>query len=224
MTTRGRRRAGLALAAALLAGCTPVHVWDTHTTASLTSVALDVHDISRAPVTTLSVFVPGGPHGLGPFFTHALVAALAETSPPIRAISVPDMVNTLNEHDLVTEYTDMMSSVARGGILDRQRLQRIGSALGCRYALLPGVGDFSQSLIDQFEFAGIKIVRNRVVTLRLWLQLWDTQAGRLLGESSGEITTAIPLLSPGQSLPLDNIAQKLWLKMLHDDLLPRQPR
>lgn len=86
------------------------------------------------------------------------------------------------------------------------------------------MADFNQTLVDRFEFAGIKIVRNRVVTLRLWLQLWDTRAGRLLGESSGEITTATPLLSPGQSVPLDTIARRLWKKMINDDLLPRQPR
>jgi hypothetical protein len=222
MTKRGRRRAGIALSAALLAGCTPVHVWDTHTTSTPAAVALDVTDLAREPVATLGVVGPAGPHSLGPFLTHALVAALAETSPPIRAISVPEMVNALNEHELVTEYTDMLSSFARGSVLDRQRLQRVGSALGCRYALLPGVAEVNQSLIDQFEIAGIKMVRNRVVTLRLWLQLWDTRAGRLLGESSGEITTSTPLLSPGRSLPLDTIAQKLWRKMIEDDLLPRR--
>jgi len=41
--------------------------------------------------------------------------------------------------------------------------------------------EFGQALADKFEFEGIKLVRTRVSTLRLWLQLWDTQTGPILG-------------------------------------------
>jgi len=135
MTKRRRQPAAIALAAGLLAGCTPVQVWDTHTTSTATSVVLDVADLAREPVATLGVVGPAGPQALGPFLIHALVAALEETSPPLHTMSVPEMVNALNEHELVTEYTDMMSSFARGGMLDRQRLRRVGAALGSRCAL-----------------------------------------------------------------------------------------
>jgi hypothetical protein len=45
--------------------------------------------------------------------------------------------------------------------------------------------EFNQ-VIDKFELAGIKLVTNRVITLRLWLQLWETQTGQILWESAGE--------------------------------------
>jgi len=224
MTTRARRRVAFGIATAVLAGCTPLHVWDTHTTSTPKSLGLDVADLARAPVATLGVVVPGGSQGLGPFLTHALVAALATASPSIRAIPVHEMVNVLNERGLAAEYSDMIAGFTRGGILDRPRLQRVGSALGCRYALLPGMGALDQSMVDKFEIAGVKVVTNRVVTLRLWLQLWDTRQGRLLRESTGEITVSTPILSPGQSRPLDAIAQQLWSKMIQDALLPASAR
>ena len=59
-------------------------------------------------------------------------------------------------------------------MLDRQRLRRIGLGLGSRYVLLPGVAEFNEEILDKYEAAGIKLLRNRMKTLRLWLQLWDS--------------------------------------------------
>jgi hypothetical protein len=55
--------------------------------------------------------------------------------------------------------------------------------------------------------------------LRLWLQLWDTQAGQIVWESAGEATAASELLFPQRIVPLDEIGQKLWLRMVQDNLL-----
>ena len=130
----------------------------------------------------------------------------------------------VNGQGLATEYADLISGFARSGILERERLQRIGSALGSRYLLLPGLADFNQVLVDKFEIAGIKIVTNRVITLRLWLQLWDTQTGQIVWESTGEVTVASEILLPERTVPLDEIGQKLWLRMIQDNLLADKTR
>jgi hypothetical protein len=85
--------------------------------------------------------------------------------------------------------------------------------------LLPGLTDFNQVLIDRFEIAGLKMVRNRVITLRLWLQLWDTETGQIIWESTGEANVASELLLPQRIFPLDEIGQKLWLRMIEQNLL-----
>ena len=125
----------------------------------------------------------------------------------------------INGQGLAAEYADLISGFVRSGILERERLQRIGSALGSRYVLLPGLADFNQVLVDRFEISGLKIVRSRIMTLRLWLQLWDTQAGQIVWESAGEATVASELLLPQRIVPLDEIGQKLWLRMVQDNLL-----
>ena len=71
----------------------------------------------------------------------------------------------------------------------------------------------------KFETAGVKLVKNRVTVLRLWLQLWDARMGHLVWESTGEITAASELLTAARAVPLDEIAQKLWLRMIQDNLL-----
>ena len=113
----------------------------------------------------------------------------------------------------------MFAGFARSGILERERLQRIGTALRSRYVLQPGLAEFNQILTDKFELASWKILRTRLSTLRLWLQVWDTQTGHILWESTGEVTVAAPVLSEESTVSLDEIAQKLWARMIKDDLL-----
>jgi len=55
--------------------------------------------------------------------------------------------------------------------------------------------------------------------LRLWLQLWDARVGQILWQSTGEITLATRLLRPERTVALDEIARKVWLRMIQDGLL-----
>jgi hypothetical protein len=55
------------------------------------------------------------------------------------------------------------------------------------------------------------MVRNRVITLRLWLQLWDTHTGEIVWESTGEANVASEFFLPQRIIPLDEIGEKLWL-------------
>ena len=128
-------------------------------------------------------------------------------------------MNRLTDKGLATEYADLRAGFARNGMLDRQRLRRIGSGLGSQYVLLPGLAQFGEEILDKFEAAGIKLVRNRVTTLRLWLQLWDSQTGHIVWELSGEGTTASVFLSPKQTVALEQIARKLLVRMIQDGLL-----
>lgn len=128
-------------------------------------------------------------------------------------------MNRLNDQGLAVEYGDLVSGFARSGILERERLRRIGEGLGIPYVLQPGLAEFSQVVGDKFEAMGFKLLKTRLTTLRLWLQLWDTRTGQILWES-GEVTVAAQLLTQeSAAVSLEDIAQRLWLRMIQDDLL-----
>ena len=120
---------------------------------------------------------------------------------------------------LAAEYADLLTGFSHNGILERQRLRRIGSGLGSRSVMLPGLAQLDETIIDKFEAAGLKLFRNRVTTLRLWLQLWDAQTGHILWESAREITVSTVLLSPSRAVPLGETIQKLLFNMIQDGLL-----
>jgi hypothetical protein len=119
----------LALWLALLAGCAPLHLWDTHTTSTPRPQSFNVGELTHEPVATFGLLAPGGLQGFNPTLSHALIAALAEASPPIQGIPTRETMNTLNDQRLTAEYADLISGFTRSGVLERERLQRIGSAL-----------------------------------------------------------------------------------------------
>lgn len=208
------------LAAALLAGCgAPLHTWEVHTTSTPRSPFLDVAALARERVATFGVASPAALQGLGPALSHALTGALAQVSTSIWDMPTYEVVNRLNDRDLAAAYGDLLTGFARSGILDREPLRRIGAALDAPYVLQPGIAEFSQVLGDKFEVVGWKLLKTRLTTLRLWLQLWDTRTGQLLWEGSGEVTVAAQLLTQEASVSLEDIAQRLWSRMVDDDLL-----
>ncbi len=186
----------LATVVVLLAGCDPPYLSDTYATSTPKPTSFDTSDLARMPVVVLAFVAPGNLQGFSPTLSHALSGALAEVTPPIREIPTAETLNRLTDKGLATEYADLRAGFARNGMLDRQRLRRIGSGLGSRYVLLPGLAQFDEEILDKFEAAGIKLLRNRVTTLRLWLQLWDSQTGHIVWESSGEVTTASRVFEP----------------------------
>lgn len=192
---------------------------DAHVTSTPPSPLLDAAVLACAPVTTFGLVASPGIQGLSPTVSHALTTALSEASRPVRTMPIPELVNRLTDQELAEEYANMLSGVARSGILERERLRRIAAALGSRYVLQPGLAEFNQNLVDKFEFAGLKIVKTRLSTLRLWLQLWDAQNGHLLFESTGEVTVAVPVLRQESTVALDAIARTLWSRMIRTILL-----
>lgn len=217
--TRRFRETMPLLAAALIVGCTPLYLSDTHTTSTPRPPSFNVTELAHQQVATLGLLTPAGLQGFNPPLSHALSAALSEASPPIRGIAAHETVNMLNEQGQSAQYGALIAGFGRAGILEREPLQRIGSALSSRYVLLPGLAEFNQVIIDRLSISGWNFIQSRVTTLRLWLQLWDTQTGKIVWESAGEITVATKLLRSEQTVALDEIAQKLWLRMIQDNLL-----
>jgi hypothetical protein len=208
----------LGLFPALVVGCTPVYMSDTYTSSTPKTQSFE---LGSEPVAVLGLIAPAPLQGFAPSLSQSLTIALTKARPPIQVIPAYETVSRINEQGqgLAQTYANLLSGFATAGILQLQWLRPIGSALGSRYLLLPGVAEFDQLVMDKYEAIGVKLVRTRITTLRLWLQLWDAQTGRMLWESAGEVTAVTALLNAKRTVPLDELAQKVWLQMIQEDLL-----
>src|SRR5262249_57130803 len=113
--------------------------WAAHPASAPMRARGDLTPLASERVVTFGVVAPPALQGYGPALSHALVVALAEATPPLPAQPIPDTLNALNEQGLTAEYADLLSGFARSGVLERKRLQSLGSALRVRYVLLPGL-------------------------------------------------------------------------------------
>jgi hypothetical protein len=207
------------LAVVFVGGCSPLDMWDTNTTSTARPPSFDIGELSRQPVATIGRIAPGGLTGYSTALSHALVDALARVSPPIRGVPAHEITNALNDQGLATEYADLLAGFARNGIMDRDRLQRIGSALGFPYLLVPGLAEFSHTILDRLEIAGIKVIRSRITVLRLVAAALGHADGHILWESVGEVATASEVIRHDRIVPLDEFAERLWRRMIQHDLL-----
>jgi hypothetical protein len=205
--------------APFLYGCTPLYVTDSSITSTPRGQSLDVAAMASEPVALAGVIAPPPLQGFGPSLSNGLVAAIAEARPPMRAIPGYETLSILNEKGLADDYAGLISGYSASGILERQALIRIGSALRSHYLMLPGLAEFNQTVIDKFEALGFKLVRTRITSIKLWLQLWDARTGRIVWESSGEVTAVTQLLRAKRTVPVDELARRLWLQMIQEGLL-----
>lgn len=213
------RTAALILSVLVLADCDPPYLSDTYATSTPKPNSFDTTELAHVPVAVLAFVAPGNLQGFSPTLSHALSGALVEVTPPIREIPTDDVLNRLTDQGLAVEYAGLRAGFVSNGILDKHRLRQIGFGLGAPYVLLPGLAQFDEEILDKFEAAGIKLLRNRVTTLRIWLQLWDTRTGHIVWESTGEVTVSTVFLSPKQTVALEQVAKKLLVHMIQDGLL-----
>src|SRR5262249_59471182 len=134
----------------------PPRPWDAHTTSPLPAAPPALTTLTGERVATLGVATPPALQGYGPALSHALVSALAQATPPLPAQPIPDTLNALNQQGLAAEYADLLSGFARSGVLERKRLQSLGSALRVRYVLLPGLAGLCGGLGGNVGDSGVE--------------------------------------------------------------------
>ena len=213
---RGTIAAWLTAVTILLAACGPPYLADTYATSTPKPASLDPTDLARTPVVVLAFMAPAALQGLSPTMSHALSGALAEVSPPIREIPTRQTLNRLTDKGLATEYADMRAGFARNGMLDRQALRRLGSGLGSRYVLLPGLAQFGEETLDKFEAAGIKLVRNRVTTLRLGCNSGTRRPVTWSWSCPAKELRQACFRAQRRQGPWSRIARKLLVRMIQD--------
>lgn len=203
----------------MLAGCTPFHLSDMYSVSTPKPASLDASVLTGQPLMTFPAAAPAALQGYRPVVSHALSEALAASTPSFHEIPPIETLNRISSNGLVADYEEMAAGFSRSGIFDRQRLEKIGAALGVRYVLQPGLADFSEAIGDRLMLAGWRVVKMRAATLRLWMRLWDMRTGEILWEATGEATVTSELIEDTPTIPVHEIARRLWARILAEHLL-----
>jgi len=189
--------------------------WGDETSIVWKAPAFDPRSLDRQPVVMLNALTSMTLEGYRHQVSQSLFLTLTEEKNPLSVLSPQETLGQLNRAGLGKEISSMTSDYFKSGILDRDTLRKICQTLECRYVFQPSLAAFRQYLDDRLRFFGLRVFQTRVTILRLSLQIWDAHTGEIVWESSGEGTMAAEDVRDVM-IPFEEIAQKLWTKILSD--------
>jgi len=189
--------------------------WGDETSIVWKTPTFDPRSLEKQPVVVLNSLTSMSLEGYRHQVSQSLFLTLTKEKNPLSVLSPQETLGRLNHAGLGKEVSAMTSDYLTSGILDRDTLRKICQTLECRYVLQPSLAAFRQYMDDRLRFFGLRVFQTRVTILRLSLQIWDAQTGEIVWESSGEGTMAAEDVRDVM-IPFEEIAQKLWIKILSD--------
>lgn len=189
--------------------------WVANTLSTPPSPVFDPTDLTQDPIAIVPVQTPDRLRGYGPGLSQALQYALKHSTPTIQVISSQETINRLNRSGLREAFNHLVKDWNFSGYQDPKRLQSIGSALGVKFLLIPGVVDLERSQRERLDALGLKTIVSEISALRLSMQIWNTATGEILWESFGEGYVKREGLIETR-FAVGFFARNLWLSMIQD--------
>ncbi|HJT19848.1 MAG TPA: hypothetical protein VJ746_05235 [Nitrospira sp.] len=193
MTTRSTTfvRAWLIVGCLLGTGCaSSIYGWQVRTGSTAFSPSFNPGILGQEPVAVLGALTMPGLRGNEVGMDFMLGDVLHKVAPQIQIVSPQHAISQINQQGLTAEYTQMRADAEQSHILNRDSLQKIGTAIGARFVFQPRLAAFTQTMYDRWTFPafGVVISQTRQSNLRMSVQLWDTKTGELLWASMAEGT------------------------------------
>jgi hypothetical protein len=125
---------------------------------------------------------------------QALALAFAEVlltmRPDLNVITLPHTLGAVNRQGLTREYRQMFEDYRLTGIFDREILQKVAKVTRVRYLAQLKLGAFRQESKSRFGMLGLRLLETKTSTIRLFLQIWDSQDGSVAWEGAQESTVS----------------------------------
>jgi hypothetical protein len=100
------------------------------------------------------------------------------------------VLNGINAANLDQEYKEMYRDYLQTGILDAGVLQAIGDISEVRYLAQLSLASFYQGNRGRLSVFGLRLVDTKQGNVRVFLQIWDAQQGKVVWEGSAELNYA----------------------------------
>jgi hypothetical protein len=178
----------LALALALLAGCTgPAIYYPTvqEQVISLKKGELDSHGIAFITPSTVT-----GQEQEKEAVALTFADILKTERPNLRVLTLAETLGAINKAGLADAYRRMYEDYRDTGLFPAEALRRVASAAGIRYVAQLKLQGYSQGSKGRFGFLGLRIVETHYADVRVFLQVWDGRDGSIAWEAMQELRIA----------------------------------
>jgi hypothetical protein len=112
----------------------------------------------------------------------AFIEVLVNLCPELNVIALLQTLSAVNRHGLTREYRQMFEDYRLTGIFDREILEKVAKVNNVRYLAQLKLGTFRQESTSRFGLLGLRVMETKTSTIRLFLQIWDSQDGSVAWE------------------------------------------
>lgn len=146
--------------------------------------------LGAAGIGVLTPSAPTGQEADRQALADALGEILDRDVEEANVVSLPALLSAVNRAGLSKAYSNMFAEYDRTGILERDILGDIGRAADVRYVAKLNLGDFQQSTAGRAKIFGVRFLDTRMASIRVHLEIWDTQTGGIVWQGNEELTYA----------------------------------
>lgn len=147
----------------------------------------------------------------------AFTGVLRDLRTDVPIVSLPETLSAINRAGLTREYRKMFEDYRVTGIFDRETLRKVASVTGTRYLAQLKLGAFRQESKGRWGVLGFRLLETKTSTIRLFLQIWDSNDGSVAWEGSQESTLS------HESLAEEYVSMKSVVEESARDLVAHLP-
>lgn len=115
---------------------------------------------------------------------------LEQEHPGIHVVSLPEALSAINQAGLADEYKQMYIDYSDTGIFKQDALRKVSAAIGARYLAQLKLSSFNQDSRGRFSLLGLRLLQTKEANIRLFLQIWNSETGRIVWEGTEEVNYA----------------------------------
>jgi len=115
--------------------------------------------------------------------------------PELRVLNLPQTLSAINRAGITEDYRKMADDYRATGIFARDTLRELAKAAGVRYVAQLKLADFRQESRERWGILGLRVFETKRASLRLFLQIWDSEDGSVAWEGTEELTFSFDSMS-----------------------------
>lgn len=199
----------------LLGGCSTAN--RLHSTTQVQNINLNSEALKASGIAFLTPTSITGQEEDKQALALSFTKTLQLARPELHVMPLAETLGAINSAGFTGEYKQMLEDSLLTGIFSRDTLRKVSHATGVRYLAELKLGGFRQDSQERWGFLGLRMVETQLTSLRLYLQIWDSENGTIAWEGSQELTASIDTMK-------DNpISFKVAVEQSARELISRLP-
>ena len=179
---------------AVLAGCTTPQI---HSTVQVHEINLKLADFRGAGIAFVTPSSVTGQEEDRQALAFTFTEVLQRSRPDLHVLHLPETLSAFNRAGLTQDYSKMAEGYRITGIFERDLLRRLAQATQVRYLAQLKLAGFRQDSRERWGLLGLRVFETKSTTLRLFLQIWDSNDGSVAWEGTEEMTYSYDSVSEG---------------------------